>query len=96
MITAIGLPYDVNNMDLWTKSSDSRPFVALLDGHVAMLKGALEGRLAVAVIPKPYWTFDKNIPVDPFKRFEQRYLLVDSNNLDDVLRIYKNVIRFKE
>jgi len=96
VITLIGLPYNAKEMDLWTKNSDSRPLVVLLDGNISMLGWAIRERLLVAVIQKPYWTYDKNVPEDPFKRFEQRYLIVDSKNLDNVLRIYKNVIRFKE
>ncbi len=96
VITAIGLPDNAKDMEFWTKNSDSRPLVALLDGNISMLGWAIKDRLLVAAIAKPYWTYDKNISEDPFKRFEQRYLLVDSKNLDDVLRNYKNVLRVKE
>lgn len=96
VITAIGLPYDAKDMNLWTKNSDSRPLVALLDGNISMLGWAVEDGLLVASIAKPYWTYDKNVPEDPFKRFEQRYLMVDSKNIGEISRIYKNVIRFKK
>jgi hypothetical protein len=39
------------------------------------------------------WTFTSDIPCEPIKAFELRYLLVYPDNVDDMMRRYPSVFR---
>jgi hypothetical protein len=39
------------------------------------------------------WTFTPDIPRDPIKAFDLRYLLIYPDNVDDMMRKYPSVFR---
>jgi hypothetical protein len=52
-----------------------------------------KGNIVAFTCVRPMWTFTSDIPCEPIKAFELRYLLVYPDNVDDMMRRYPSVFR---
>lgn len=96
VVTFIGFPNDVHKMKLWDKGDSLRPKVALLDGPVRNLGTAIKnGLVCAATATMPFWTYDPLVPEDPAKKFEQRYLLIVPDNVEEISKRYNNFISLR-
>lgn len=87
IICLIGLPLDVNNMEIWKQDGK---IMAILFADVTMLRKAIASGKVIAVSFKPGVRLDQEAcPSDVKEAFDRRYLLIDKNNIADVAKKYK-------
>ena len=86
IVSLMGLPPDFKDIKLWRKE-DGRPKIALLDGDIETLKDLIyDDIISMLVAYKPGIKFsEKPAPNDPAMAFEERYRLVTSENIEQVL-----------
>ncbi len=90
VVSLVGFPYHSNKMKLWDKPDGARPAIAVADGNITTLgKYISDGRVCAAVIYRPFWTYDPVVPEDDLARFEQRYLMLTPENIQDYARSYR-------
>ncbi|OGV50456.1 MAG: hypothetical protein A2X49_14800 [Lentisphaerae bacterium GWF2_52_8] len=83
IVTLIGLPFDVGEMELWRKDEAVRPKVALFNGEIYELKGAIMQKLIVAAVAyKPGAKFTESPTKDIKKDFDLRYVLLTPANVE--------------
>ena len=90
VVSFLGLPRDVAEMALWKKDTEERAEVALLGGGVREIQGALQQGLVFAAVSfRPGAKMDeKDPPENPQEAFDKRYLLVTSENVDEIAEKY--------
>ena len=84
IVTLIGLPQDARNVKVL--KSKKRPKVAIAEGSVYELRGAIKAGVVVAAVtynPKAEYT-DKAVPKDLDEAFKDRYLLLTPETVDQV------------
>ncbi|OGV50991.1 MAG: hypothetical protein A2017_14025 [Lentisphaerae bacterium GWF2_44_16] len=85
VVTLVGLPYDVGEMSIWSRDPEKRPKMALLFADVFKLKNAIKADYITALTYKPGVKFSEDpAPSDPQKAFEQRYIILNKDNVDSV------------
>ena len=91
IVTMVGLPRDAAKMKLWKMSSSSRPKVALLDGGIQALKNVIASSYIVAAVSyKPGIKYTEDpAPSDVQKAFDERYILITPENINDTAEKYK-------
>jgi hypothetical protein len=90
VISLIGLPSNVNQMDAWTKPGSPRFALLLPDcrviGDLATVRAAFaSGKIAAAVLPKPGAIGSGTVSSDYRAHFETRFLLVTPQNANEVI-----------
>lgn len=95
VITMIGLPRDANNLKSLKMTKDKRPKIALLNGDIHSMQGAIASGIIVgAVSYKPGVKYTEDAaPKDVKAAFEQRYLLVTPENIKTVATEYKGLFQ---
>ncbi len=93
IITTIGLPMDLGAMKFW-KMKD-RPKLALAGGSVYDLKRAIkDGMVVAAVTYNPKAVYDEKAPPsDLDAAFDKRYLLVTSDNIDQIASEHTDIFK---
>jgi len=91
IISFIGLPRDVGDMQIWTMDPELQPKIALLQGEVHSLKNAfLSEAIVAAVAYRPDAKFDEQAPPkDAQAAFDKRYILITPQNVEEVEAKYK-------
>lgn len=90
-VSACGLPWKIHESDIWKKIiKNDKPKFALIEGNIRNFYYPMKKEyIIMAVCEKPYWTYTDKIPDDPELAFQQRYLLIDNENLDDIQMRYR-------
>lgn len=93
IISTIGLPEDVENMDLWRIDCEKAPISIILDGSLKDISKYVENdqiqmliinRLDAEITAKP-------IPDDPETAFNERYLIVTPENIKQIKNKFKQL-----
>lgn len=100
IITTIGLPRDIANLTIWEKFEDNpkkAPKLAILIGDISQLGVYIKtGLIPASVVYKPDAPiYEDAVPEDMQKTFDLRYLLVTTQNIDDVFKKYGDKIFHK-
>lgn len=88
IVSLISLPHNYKEMKFWKTPDRARPKLVLADANIAIMEELLKkGRVVAAVVRKPGQGYDvgEKLPKDPIELFNQRYILVDAKNIDQVL-----------
>jgi len=95
VISMIGLPRDAANLKVLKMSKDKRPKIALLGGDIHAMKGAIAAGVVVAAVSyKPGVKYTEDAaPKDPKAAFDQRYLLVNPENVMQLSTEYKGLFQ---
>lgn len=95
VITMIGLPRDAGNMKALKLPKDKRPRVALLNGDIHAMQGAIANGIIVAAVSyKPGVKYTEDAaPKDAKTAFDLRYLLVTPENIKTVSTDYKGLFQ---
>jgi hypothetical protein len=91
IISFIGLPRDVAEMQIWGMDPELQPKLALLQGEVHSLKNAILSEAIVAAIAyRPDAKFDEDAPPKDIQAaFDKRYLLITPQNVEEIEAKYK-------
>ena len=84
IVSLIGLPSDQNEMRLWFMDPEKRPKLIVVLGNPYELKNAIEAGYISAMItlnPKYISDLEKELPKNYKKRFFQRFLLINRENI---------------
>lgn len=94
IITFIGLPAEVEEMEFWHSEAKSeekpdlpeKPKIAIINGDVYKLKNAIStGMVVAAVTYSPKAKFDEaTAPSNPKTAFDKRYLLITPENVESI------------
>jgi hypothetical protein len=100
VLNLVGMPHDYQDMALWTMEEETRPKLALYRDSVFELQRAIAGGyICAAVIYKPGFRFVIDGPPAPENysdAFAERFLLVTSNNVDDLAAEHPNMFFVQE
>lgn len=89
IISMVGLPQDFESLDIYELDDNSRPVLALLDGLIFSLEEAIrDGFISIAVAYRPGWTLYPDLPDDPKKLFNMRYLAITPKNVDEMKKYH--------
>ncbi|OGV42924.1 MAG: hypothetical protein A2X48_11055 [Lentisphaerae bacterium GWF2_49_21] len=93
VVSIIGVPKDLDKMKVWTMEDYERPKIALLNSSTKYLEGAIKGKFVVASVHYiPGFKSSKRMPPgDPKKVFEERYMLVTPENIDQIRKKYERL-----
>jgi hypothetical protein len=93
IIFTSSLPHDVSELGIWDLGEDKRPKTAALFAEPQKLKNAIKAKYVSAITtykPDVKFTEDK-APSDPQKAFDARYLLINSDNVDEMEKQHGNL-----
>lgn len=99
IVSLIGLPAELSRCESWRTAGPPRFALLLPDlriiGDAQAVKNAVQsGKLAAFVLARPGAPDDSAAPVDDFRaEFERRFLLVTSENLDEIVRRYPGLFQ---
>ncbi len=93
IVSFIGLPMDVEELNVWTLPPEKRPKLGLINCAYHNLKNAIKSGVVVAVVGiNPTAKFDEQpAPRDPKAAFERRYILITPENVVKISETYKNM-----
>ncbi|MFW6414154.1 MAG: hypothetical protein ACOCZS_02525, partial [Verrucomicrobiota bacterium] len=87
------LPYDIEKLSLWRM--DNPPKTALLTpGRLSELEQAVKQGFVVAVVannPDADYSMEGSVPKDTEEAFNQRYILITPDNLDELSSEHENL-----
>jgi hypothetical protein len=88
LISTVGLPPDAQKLKLWNDFPIKK--AAIFDGFTRWFgKAVKNGRIVLVSTYRPGWTFFPGQPPDsPDEKFQMRYLLIDSENIEELARKY--------
>lgn len=93
LIFLSGLPHDMVNLNIWEKTEDERPMVALLYGDVFNLKRAIKAGYITVLSYKPDVKFSEAAaPSDYKKAFDERYLIITPENIEKLNKKYNGFL----
>ncbi len=95
VVSFIGLPNDVENLQIWTMDPEKRPKMALINGAYHNLKSAVQSGIVAAIVavnPKAKFT-DEAAPTDVKAAFDKRYILITPDNIDKIAQEYGNMFQ---
>ncbi len=95
IITMIGLPYDLAKLNIWKQFEQNpkmTPQLCLMHTDISMMYPAIKSGLIPAVIThnpdiRPKYP-DDPAPADPQQAFDMRYLLITTQNVDEMSKKY--------
>ncbi len=94
IISTLPLPKNFKKMKMFTYSESERVGLAVLYGNPYRdTSDVKDGKLLAFTCDRPMWTYNPKVPADPMAAFDMRYLLIYSDNLDDIVKKYPNFIR---
>ena len=94
VISLIGLPANVRQTRAWTRTSRCRfglllPDLGVLGDQAAVLEAFRSGRITAVILNKPGApSEDQPLGKDPKMEFEQRFLLVTPENVEQYLQLF--------
>jgi hypothetical protein len=89
IISMIGLPYDVGEMEIWRMAEEDRPKVALLFADVHNLGRAIYAGYLTALTYKPGVKFTEDpAPSDAREAFNKRYIILNKENVKDYRQMF--------
>ena len=100
IITMIGLPYDFPKLNLWKQFEQDpkkTPLLCLMNADISMMYPAIKSGLVPAAVthnPDARYT-EEAAPVDPQQAFDKRYLLITTENVDEIAKKYGEKIFMK-
>ena len=90
LVSTLPLPKDFKKMKMFSYKDSKRIGLAVLDGPLRMYTAEVKkGNILAFSCERPMWTYMPDIPADPVKAFEMRYLLITPENVDDMRRRYQ-------
>ncbi len=95
IVSFIGLPNDVENMQIWTMEPEKRPKIALINGTYHNLKSAVVSGIVVAIVavnPGAKFT-DESAPSDIKAAFDKRYIMITPDNIEQIAQQYANMFQ---
>lgn len=86
VISLVGLPTDVEEMQIWNYDLRDRPKVAVINGDIPRLLKAIKNGWIVAATEYKVGVSDikSNAPSDPFEAFDRRYRLLTPYNVEEL------------
>ncbi|MFA6292984.1 MAG: hypothetical protein WC637_14450 [Victivallales bacterium] len=94
IVSTLPFPKNFKKMKMFTYSESERVGLAVLYGNPYRDTAEVrDGKLLAFTCDRPMWTYSPNVPSDPKAAFDMRYLLVYSDNLDDIVKKNPNFIR---
>ena len=95
IVSMIGLPRDAGNLRVLKMSKTARPRIALLNGDIHSMQGAIAaGFIVAATSYKPGVKYTEDAPPkDVQKAFDDRYLLITPENVKSVAEQYKGLFQ---
>lgn len=93
VVSFIGLPMDVEQLNIWDMAPDKRPKLGLINCAYHNLKNAIKSDVVAAVVGiNPTAKFDEQpAPKDPKAAFERRYIMITPENVVQMADTYKNM-----
>lgn len=93
IVSFMGLPRDVEDLQVWTMAPDKRPKIGLINCPYQNLKTAIQSGVVIAVVGiSPTAKFDeKPAPKDPKAAFDARYIMITPENVVQMADTYKNM-----
>lgn len=93
VVSFIGLPMDVEQLNIWDMAADKRPKLGLINCAYHNLKNAIKSDVVVAVVGiNPTAKFDEQpAPKDPKAAFDRRYIMITPENVVQMADTYKNM-----
>lgn len=90
LVVCFVMPRNVEDMKIWGMDDSTRPKLALLNCEIYNMKAAIaSGVVPVAVANSPSAVFsEKRAPSDPQKAFDERFLLVTTENVAEISEKY--------
>lgn len=89
IISMVGLPYDVGEMEIWRMDASERPNVALLFADVHNLGRAIWAGYLTALTYRPGVKFTEDpAPSDPREAFKKRYVILTKENVKDFKQLF--------
>lgn len=95
VVSFIGLPNDVENMQVWTMDPEKRPKLCLINGAYHNLKSAVQSGIVAAIVavnPSAKFT-DEAAPADVKAAFDKRYILITPENIEKIAQTYANMFQ---
>lgn len=96
VITLMGLPYDFQEMEFWTKSDEERQKLVVINGNLRDLRKAfMANYIHVAVTHRPDIKYDVEgkIPDDYKAAFEKRFILITPKTVNQVADQFPNMFK---
>jgi hypothetical protein len=91
LLTIVGLPFDLDKLEVWVHYPNKK--AAVFDGLVRRLGMAIaKDYITLVSTYRPGWTYFPNPPESPEEKFQLRYILIDSGNIQAVARQYPWII----
>ena len=89
IISLIGLPMDVENMEIWDAEETPetpKPKIALMDANIYNLKAAISSGIVIGTVTySPAAKYDESKPPADIKQaFDKRFLLVTPENVEAI------------
>jgi hypothetical protein len=93
IVSFIGLPMDVENMQIWTMAPEKRPKLGIINCPYQNLKNAIQSGVVIAVVGmNPAAKFDeKPAPRVPKDAFDTRYIMITPENVVQMADTHKNM-----
>jgi hypothetical protein len=87
LVFMVPLPSDMVNLSIWEMREEERPMVALLFSDIYSLQRAIKAGLVIAMGYKPGIKFrDDPPPSDRQAAFDERYVIIAPDNIDDFVQ----------
>ncbi len=95
IISFVGLPPDFKTMKFWELSDEKRPALVICDGFLAELQKAIRRGYIDLMLSSNFKRFDykKPIPEDDNEAFNQRFILISPENIDELRQKYPHLFR---
>ncbi len=98
MVSLVGLPFQLDKVDIWKKGSDIQLCLLLPDwrfigSHQAIREAFASGKILAAVVNKPDAPSGESAAKnrDFQKAFDEQFLLITSENLDRIANQYPDI-----
>jgi hypothetical protein len=89
VISLVGLPYDVGEMEIWRMDESDRPKMALLFADVHNLGRAIWAGYLTALTYRPGVKFTEDpAPDDPREAYKKRYVILTKDNVKDFRELF--------
>jgi hypothetical protein len=89
LVSTLPLPKDFKKMKMFSYSDNEKVGLAVLNGPLRIYTAEVKkGNILAFSCERPMWTYMPDMPADPMKAFEMRYLLITPENADEMKRKY--------
>lgn len=91
VLSLVGLPMEYENLPLWYKKEEDRPFIALVNANLYGMKDKIHDAFVNVVMtnnPDAVYDPEATIPDSESAAFDERYLLITDLTAEDVATKY--------